>query len=128
MAGPIGDYSLAVAAAKANRFAPPAEDDSLRSTYGYAYQFDATLFAPWLRDFALPLGVTRVEGLVTEVLRDGESGDVTALKLADGREVASDIFVHCSGFRSLMPGQALRSDERRAGKECVMRFRSRWSP
>src|SRR3546814_8498204 len=40
MAGPIGDYSLAVAAAKANRFAPPAEDDSLRSTYGYAYQFD----------------------------------------------------------------------------------------
>src|SRR3546814_7951019 len=73
-----GDYSLAVAAAKANRFAPPAEDDSLRSTYGYAYQFDATLFAPGLRDFALPLGVTRVEGLVTEVLRDGESGDVTA--------------------------------------------------
>src|SRR3546814_10176228 len=40
MAGPIGDYSLAVAAAKANRFAPPAEDDSLRSTYGYAYQLD----------------------------------------------------------------------------------------
>ena len=110
MAGPIGDYSLAVAAAKANRFAPPAEDDSLRSTYGYAYQFDATLFAPWLRDFALPLGVTRVEGLVTEVLRDGESGDVTALKLADGREVAGDIFVDCSGFRSLMLGQALGED------------------
>src|SRR3546814_4439422 len=108
MAGPIGDYSLAVAAAKANRFAPPAEDDSLRSTYGYAYQFDATLFAPWLRDFALPLGVTRVEGLVTEVLRDGESGDVTALKLADGREVAGDIFVDCSGFRSLIDRKSTR--------------------
>src|SRR3546814_17924178 len=105
MAGPIGDYSLAVAAAKANRFAPPAEDDSLRSTYGYAYQFDATLFAPWLRDFALPLGVTRVEGLVTEVLRDGESGDVTALKLADGR-----------------------SEERRVGKEGVSTCRTRWWP
>ena len=31
-------------AARANRFAPPAQDSSLASTYGYAYQFDATLF------------------------------------------------------------------------------------
>lgn len=107
MAGPIGDYSLAVEAAKANRFAPPAEDDSLRSTYGYAYQFDATLFGPYLRDFALPLGVTRIEGLVTEVRQDAESGDVAALKLADGREVAGDIFVDCSGFRSLLLGATL---------------------
>src|SRR3546814_13922337 len=39
-----------------------------------------------------------------------EGGDVTALKLADGREVAGDIFVDCSGFRSLMLGQALGED------------------
>src|SRR6187551_3157559 len=43
-AAPIGSYSLAVEAALANKFKPPAEDASLASTYGYAYQFDATLF------------------------------------------------------------------------------------
>ena len=35
-ADPLGSYSLAVEAALANKFKPPAEDSSLASTYGYA--------------------------------------------------------------------------------------------
>ena len=107
LAGPLGDYSLCVAAALANRFAPPTEDMSLGSTYGYAYQFDATLFGPFMREFGLSIGVTRHEGLVTRVERDGESGDVTALVLKDGRRIEGDLFVDCSGFRSLLLGQEL---------------------
>ncbi len=107
LAGPLGDYSLCVAAALANRFTPPAADMSLGSTYGYAYQFDATLFGPFMRDFGLSIGVTRHEGLVTEVERDDESGDVTALVLKDGRRIEGDLFVDCSGFRSLLLGQEL---------------------
>lgn len=103
-ARPLGDYSLAVAAARANRFAPPAQDESLASTYGYAYQFDATLFGPFMREFGTGIGVVRHEGLVTSVERDGDSGDVLALVLKDGRRVEGDLFIDCSGFRSLLLG------------------------
>lgn len=106
-AGDLGEYSLAVAAARANRFAPPAQDMSLASTYGYAYQFDATLFGPFMREFGIAHGVTRIEGLVTSVERDAESGDVTALNLKDGQRIEGDLFIDCSGFRSLLLGQEL---------------------
>ncbi|RIV86720.1 tryptophan halogenase family protein [Aurantiacibacter zhengii] len=107
LAGPLGDYSFCVAAALANKFAPPADDMSLASSYGYAYQFDATLFGPFMREFGLSIGVTRHEGLVTQVERDGESGNVTALTLEDGRQLEGDLFVDCSGFRSRILGQEL---------------------
>ena len=106
-AEPLGSYSLAVEAALANKFRPPAEDQSLASTYGYAYQFDATLFGPFMREFGLGIGVTRTEGKVVEVRQDPESGDVTALVLEDGRAIEGDLFVDCSGFRSLLLGQTL---------------------
>ena len=45
----IFGYSLCNVMAAANRFAPPSDDtNSMLSTYSYAYQFDATLFAPLL--------------------------------------------------------------------------------
>ena len=104
LAGDLGDYSLAVAAARANRFAPPTQDQTLASTYGYAYQFDATLFGPFMREFGMAHGVERHEGIVTSVERDGESGDVAALIMEDGRRIEGDLFVDCSGFRSLLLG------------------------
>jgi len=106
-ADPLGSYSLAVEAALAGKFRPPAEDTSLASTYGYAYQFDATLFGPFMREFGLGIGVKRTEGKVVEVCQDAASGDVTTLVLEDGRTVEGDLFVDCSGFRSLMLGGAL---------------------
>jgi len=107
LAESFGNYSLGVSAALAKKFRPPNEDLSLGSTYGYAYQFDATLFGPFMRDFAKGIGVIRTEGLVTEVRRDPESGDVTELVLKDGRVIAGDLFIDCSGFRSLLLGDAL---------------------
>lgn len=106
-AGDLGDYSLAVAAAKANRFMPPANDGTIGSSYGYAYQFDATLFGPFMRNFGVRHGVSRHEGLVTGVERDGESGDVRALVLKDGRRLEGDLFIDCSGFRAILLGQEL---------------------
>jgi tryptophan halogenase len=106
-ARPLGDYSLAVQAALANRFRPPAQDDSLASTYGYAYQFDATLFGPFMREFGIGIGVERHEGKVTSVERDAASGNVIALLMEDGRRIEGDLFVDCSGFRSLLLGQEL---------------------
>jgi tryptophan halogenase len=102
-----GNYSFACSAAWANKFRPPDTAAGLSSTYDYAYQFDATLFGPFMREFGLGLGIKRTEGLVVEVKRDPESGDVTSLVLKDGRTIEGDLFIDCSGFRSLLLGDAL---------------------
>ncbi|WP_296718005.1 tryptophan halogenase family protein [Erythrobacter sp.] len=105
----IDDYSIAAAAGKSGRFAWPRGDNpkSPLSKLSYAFQFDAGRYARFLRAFAESGGATRVEGRITEVLQHGESGFVTALKLEDGREIAGELFIDCSGFRSLLLGQKL---------------------
>ncbi|AQR75320.1 tryptophan halogenase family protein [Sphingomonas sp. LM7] len=106
--GEIAEYSVANVMAVQQRFAVPAADPTtLLSTYGYAYQFDATKFGPFLRGFAEKRGVTRTEGRIVTVDRDGESGDVAAVVLESGARVEGDLFVDCSGFRSLLLGDAL---------------------
>lgn len=105
---PIEHYSMACSLARANRFGQPARDpQQIASTFGYAYQFDAVAFAPYLRRIAEGLGVGRTEGKVVAMERDAQSGDVTALVLADGRRVEGDLFVDCSGFAALLIGQEL---------------------
>ena len=106
--GPLDDYSFACTLARMNRFGLPVSDPkSLASTFGYAYQFDANQFAPYLRTFSEALGVKRTEGLITSVERDGETGDIAAVHLQNGARIAGDLFVDCSGFRSLLLGDAL---------------------
>ena len=101
-------YSLSAQAASANRFALPESDpQSIRSTMGYAYQFDASLYARLLRTHAEAQGVTRIEGKVKSVRRDGETGFVQALVTEDERRLEADFFIDCSGFRSLLIGEAL---------------------
>jgi tryptophan halogenase len=104
----IFDYSVANVMAAANRFAPPASDPaSLLSAFGYAYQFDATLFGPCLRTYALARGAERTEGRVVDVERDPESGNVTALRMESGELIEGDLFIDCSGFVSLLLGRTL---------------------
>jgi tryptophan halogenase len=105
---PIERFSLACQVARQGRFTTPSADPrALGSTFGYAYQFDAVLFAPYLRAMAEKLGAIRTEGRVVAVERDGESGDITELVLDSGERVAGDLFVDCSGFRALLIGEAM---------------------
>jgi tryptophan halogenase len=104
----LEQFSLACMMARLGRFDLPAADPTeLASTFGYAYQFDATLFAPYLRRLAERLGARRTEGRIVGVERDGETGDVTALTLESGATVGGDLFIDCSGFVSLLLGKAL---------------------
>ncbi|MBV9932315.1 MAG: tryptophan 7-halogenase [Alphaproteobacteria bacterium] len=104
----LENYSLACMMARLGRFDLPAADPAeLASTFGYAYQFDATLFAPYLRRLAEGLGVRRTEGRIVGVDRDGGTGDVTALTLDSGERIGGDLFVDGSGFVSLLLGRAL---------------------
>jgi len=106
---PLGCYSIAAMAAKASKMAWPRGDqpNSPLSKLSYAFQFDAGRYARFLRRRAEGQGVVRVEGRIVEVLQNGESGFVTGVKLEDGSTVEGQLFIDCSGFRSLLLGQTL---------------------
>ncbi|MFN3862786.1 MAG: tryptophan halogenase family protein [Erythrobacter sp.] len=73
----------------------------------YAYHFDASRYALFLRAYAEARGVRRTEGVVESVARDGESGDIRAITLMGGNRVTGDFFIDCTGFRSLLLGETL---------------------
>jgi tryptophan halogenase len=108
---PLGDYSIAVAAALGNRFERPRPDqpNSPLAKLGYAFQFDASLYARYLRGFSEKLGAVRTEGRIVDVLQNGESGFVEAVVLENGARVDGDLFIDCSGFRGLLIEQTLKA-------------------
>ncbi|WP_076070457.1 tryptophan halogenase family protein [Sphingomonas montana] len=106
--GQIGDYCLSHVAARLGRFNRPVADPSaVLSTLSYAFHFDAGLYAGFLRSLSEAAGVVRVEGRIASVARNPENGHIDAVTLADGRRIEGDLFVDCSGFRSLLLGDAL---------------------
>src|SRR5947207_13704787 len=80
-------YSLNCMAAHQNRFArlERIADTPLPGVI-YAFHFDASLYAAYLRRLALQMGVRRVECMMAVVLEIPESGHVRALRVKDGRE------------------------------------------
>jgi tryptophan halogenase len=107
---PWQDYSMAWVAARDDKFDRPTRDPRLiQSTFDYAYHFDASLYAKFLRAYAEERGVTRVEGRITAVRQHGETGFITSVELADGRQFDADFFVDCSGFRGLLIEDALKT-------------------
>jgi len=104
----LQDYSYSAVAARNNAFEFPNEDrKSIRSTYAYAYHFDAGLYAAYLRSWAIERGVRRIEGRVCDVSRHPTTGDLEELTLKSGERIAGDLFIDCSGFRSLLLGSIM---------------------
>jgi tryptophan halogenase len=110
-AGPLDDYSINTAAARANKFLPAILDrpNSPMADIGYAYHFDAGLYARFLRGSAEQRGVVRIEGKVAQVQQHPETGFVEAVVLESGERVAGQLFIDCSGFRGLLIEQALKT-------------------
>ncbi len=106
----ISDYSYPILAAEDGRFQTPGQDlNQIGSNFGYAYQFDSSLYAKFLRGFSENKGVRRVEGRVTDVQLDADTGHVSTLTLEDGSQITADLFIDCSGFRGVLIEQTLQT-------------------
>jgi len=75
--------------------------------YDTAFHFDATKFGAWLREnYCKPRGVKHIESEVIEIETD-ETG-IKSLRLANGEIISADLYVDCTGFRSLLLEQTFK--------------------
>jgi len=106
----LDSYSFPVIASELGRFRFPDEDiTKIESTFGYAYQFDSSLYAKFLRKHAENNGVQRIEGKVTNVRANPESGFIRQLELESGETIEAELFIDCTGFRGVLIEQTLKS-------------------
>ncbi len=104
----ISAWSMSAVAASMGRYGRPGQGAQPPLTgLRYAFHFDASLYAAFLRSYAEAGGAHRMEGKIVDVKLDGDKGDVQSVVLADGRTIEGDLFVDCSGFRGLLIEQAL---------------------
>ncbi len=109
-ASSLWDYSLNAVAAKQNRF---EKMDKLGETrlpgVRYAYHFDASLFAKYLRSYCETYSVVRTEGKITETRLREADGFIESVVLENGEVISGDLFIDCSGFRGLLIEGALKT-------------------
>ncbi|MEC9261562.1 MAG: tryptophan halogenase family protein, partial [Pseudomonadota bacterium] len=99
-----GDYCPEHQAAKAERFA-----HTQPKNLNYAYHLDAGNYARYLRRFSEQRGVTRIEGIISDVVLNPATGNIDSLTLSQGETVHGDLFIDCTGFRGRLIEQALHT-------------------
>ena len=92
----------------------------------WAYHFDNSALIRFLEKHAQRQGIELIDDRVDDVSLSGQS--VSALQLAERGSLAADFFVDCSGFRSLLIGNALRQPwhSYEASLYCDRAVVSRW--
>jgi tryptophan halogenase len=106
----LSAYSLLCNAAYKGKFnRSQAIKNSPLSNIAYAFHFDATLYAKYLRSFSEERGVKRIEGKVKDVFTRSSNGFIDSLLLEDGQRIEGDLFIDCSGFKGLLIEQTLKT-------------------
>jgi tryptophan halogenase len=107
-AGDIEDYALGAVAARLGRFALPSADEaSVLSTLDYGYHLDGAGYRDLLRAAAERAGVTRLEGAIAGSELRAADGYIDAIRLEDGRRIAADFFIDCTGAEGVLIEGAL---------------------
>ncbi len=108
--GPLVDYSICAISALANKFSFPVDDQrSPLSGLSHAFHLDAHRYVALLRKLAMQRGVTHVVGHVVETNIDN-NGNLSSILLADRRRVSGDFFIDCTGFKSLLIEDVLKTE------------------
>jgi tryptophan halogenase len=92
-----------------NKYNPntSGEFDNFNSNNDVAYHFDAVKFGRWLCEkYCKPNGVAHIEGTVANINTDADG--ITSLDLEDGSNVTADLYVDCTGFKSLLLSETLK--------------------
>ncbi len=106
----LEEYSLQAMGAYTGKFMRPVPAaNSPLAGITYALQFDASLFARYLRTIAEADGVARTEGRVKSVSLKPEDGFIEALTLESGERIEADLYIDCSGFRGVLIEDALQT-------------------
>ncbi len=110
-AAPLEQYSITRMAARAGKFMPPRFDvqNSPLRDINYAYHFDASRYAKYLRKLSEARGVVRIEGKIARATQRADNGFIDAVELENGTRVEGELFIDCSGFRGLLIEQTLQT-------------------
>jgi Tryptophan halogenase len=86
-------------------------DDSVlrgfRHSVDTAYHMDAAAFGAYLRDhICLPAGATHILDDVTGYEKS-EDGDISVIHTAQSGDLVADLYIDCTGFKSLLLEQAM---------------------
>lgn len=72
-----------------------------------AYHFDALKFASWLREkYSIPRGVNHIVSSVKNI--EVDSDGIKEIVLDDGTKLTADLYIDCTGWKSLLLGGALK--------------------
>lgn len=80
-----------------------------KPAYDSAFHFDAIKFANWLRDnYCVPRGVKHISQTV-ETINKNDDG-IESLVLDSGEVITADLYIDCTGFKSLLIGETLQEE------------------
>lgn len=83
--------------------------DNFYPKLGVAYHFDALKFGSWLKNnYCIPRGVNYISGTVVDASAENE--EINFIVLDSGEKITADLFVDCTGFKSLLLGQSLKEE------------------
>jgi glycine/D-amino acid oxidase-like deaminating enzyme len=103
---PLGLQCVPTVMAMKGRFVLPDPNPNA-AQFKYAFHFDAVEYAAFLRKLAIQRGARHTQGRIVDVARRADGG-VAAVVLDDGRRIAGDLFIDCSGFSALLLGKTLQ--------------------
>jgi len=110
---PVSDYAKcffpALTLAEQNKisFNKTTRLDNFNFNRDVAYHFDATKFGLWLKEkYCVPRGVNVITGTVSKI-NINEDG-IESLILDNKDSVSADLFIDCTGWKSLLLGETLK--------------------
>lgn len=106
--GDLSPFCIEYIAALNNKFShPQPQSRSPLASIKYAYHFDATLYALFLKTLACSKGVVHIQDNI-DVVNQHANGDIASINLSRHASVSGDIFIDCSGFKGLLINQTLK--------------------